>query len=328
LLVADLEGVGDNVLSMPLLSMISHAYRDHERHLLVSPGRGELFFGWDAFHVLEVGDDEKIVDVLNKYHELIFDLGTSTDHFTDWIHQGELRYGAYVCFSKPKSIPRELTVSLSQDIPKWQQIVSLASRLGIASDAIPEFEIQTSKFSEDCAEMLLNFRTELPMICLAPGAGYDQLKRWPPEYFAMFMRELHAKRPCRFVLVGDRSEMEIGDAITELVEFQIDNVIGLTTLGCLVQILKQSQLLVSNDNGVMHLGGAVGIPTIGLFGPSNPKVFSPLGRTSTVIEASSGNMTDIDPTYVAKISADLMEYAPHYGPYDQILQVPCKLTAQ
>jgi heptosyltransferase-2 len=145
------------------------------------------------------------------------------------------------------------------------------------------------------------------MICLAPGAGYDQAKRWPPEYFARFIAELHAKRPCRFVLVGDRSEMAIGDAITELVEFQIDNVIGLTTLGCLVQILKQSQLLVSNDNGVMHLGGAVGIPTIGLFGPSNPKVFSPLGSKSTVIAASSGNMTDIGPKYVVKITAELME---------------------
>ncbi len=301
--------MGDNVLSMPFLSMISHAFEHHERYLIISPGRRELFFGWDTFHILEVGEDEKILNVLDKYHEFVFDLGTSTDHFTDWIPQDILRYGTYVCFSKPTSLPREFSVSLSPDIPKWRQIVSLASKLGIASEPVPQFEIQTSKFYEDGAEMLLNFRPDCPVICLAPGAGYCQLKRWPPKYFARLITKLHSMRKCRFVLIGERSEWSIGDAITQPLDFQIDNIIGLTTLGCLIQVLKQSQLLVSNDNGVMHLGGAVGIPTIGLFGPTNSKVFAPMGNNSIVIAADSGNMIDIDPEYVVKMSLDKMESA-------------------
>lgn len=313
LLIVNHEGVGDNVLSMPLLSIISNAFKDYERHLWLSRGRQDLFFGWDAFHLLDRGDADNIGITLSKHHEFVFDLGTSNDHVTDRVLRGDLKYGIYVGFTKPKSIPREVAVPRSSDIPMWRQFISLVSALGIASDAIPEFGIQTSELSERYAEMLLNFRTGLPLICLAPGAYCNHLKRWPPEYFAAFIRGFHMKRPSHFVLVGDRSEMEIGDAITGLVEFEIDNLIGLTTLGSLVHILRESQLLVANDNGTMHLGGLVGTPTIGLFGPSNPRTYSPLGMRSTVIAANSGIIARIHPEYVVKVSIEVVEQASQNG---------------
>jgi ADP-heptose:LPS heptosyltransferase len=307
LLIVSVEGLGDTVLSMPLLSIISHAFPDHEKHLWISPGQEDLFFGWDAFHIVEVGDYEKTATVLNGYHELVFDLGTSTDHVVDWIHQGELKYGAYVGFSKPRSIPREIAVPRPVTLPLWLQFISLVSPLGIASEPFRKFGIQTSPLSESYAETLLNLQNGLPLFCLAPGASCDGLKRWPPEHFAAFMQRLHAKRPCRFVLVGGRTEAEIGDVIAAAVPFAIDNIIGLTTLGSLVHILRKSRLLVSNDNGAVHLGGLVGVPTIALFGPSNPEVYTPLGNRTTLIVSDSGNIADIDPACVVKASLDLME---------------------
>jgi len=313
LLVVHLEGVGDTVLSMPLLSTLSQV-KDYERHLLLPPGRGDLFFAWDGFDVVEIGDQGKTESLLSKYHDLILDLGTGTDHFIDWIPARKLQYGAYIGFTKPKSVPREEAVPRPVDIPLWQQFMCLASKLGIDGDAIPEFGIRTSALSESYAELLVNFRTTLPLICLAPGAHYSStLKRWPPEHFARFMQDLHAKMSCRFVLVGDRSEMEIGNTIVDMVEFEIDNVIGLTTLGSLAHIFRQSRLLVANDNGAMHLGGVLGIPTIGLFGPSNPNVYSPLGMASRVIVADSGGIADVDPNFVLKVSEDLLESNTQYG---------------
>jgi ADP-heptose:LPS heptosyltransferase len=301
------EGVGDNVLSMPLLSIISSAFKDYERYLWLSRGRKDLFFGWDAFHLLDADDGDKIRTTLSKRHEFVFDLGTSNDHITDRFSQGELKYGTYVCFAKPKSIPREVSVPRSPEIPMWQQFISLVSTLGIVSEGIPDFGIQTSEFSERYADMLLGFGTGLPLICLAPGAYCNHLKRWPPEHFAMFIQELHVTRPCRFVLVGHPLETEIGDAITGLLEFEIDNLIGLTTLGSLIYILRQSKLLVANDNGAMHLGGLLGIPTIGLFGPTNPQVYSPMGGRSIVIAAKSGDVSNIDPEHVLNVSLEAME---------------------
>jgi ADP-heptose:LPS heptosyltransferase len=307
LLIVSLEGVGDAVLSMPLLSIISHAFPDHEQFLWLGPGQGELFFGWNAFQVLEVGDEENTRIVLSRYHELVFDLGTSTGHLIDWIYQGELKYGKYVGFTKPNSIPREVAVPRPVGLPLWRQFISLVSPLGIATDGIRQFGIQTSALSESYAEMLLDFRADLPLICLAPGASCDGLKRWPPECFAAFMKQLHAKRPCRFVLVGGRSEIEIGDAIAEAVPFEIDNLIGLTTLGSLAHILRKSRLLVSNDNGAMHMGALVGVPTIGLFGPSNPEVYTPLGNRTTLIVSDSGRIIDIDLGHVVKVALEAIE---------------------
>ncbi|MEW6529461.1 MAG: glycosyltransferase family 9 protein [Thermodesulfobacteriota bacterium] len=289
---------------MPLLSIISHAFPDHEHYLWLSPGQGDLFFGWNAFHVLEVGDEEGTRFVLSKYHELVFDLGTSTGHLTDWIYQGELKYSAYIGFTKPNSIPREVAVPRPVALPLWRQFISLVSPLGIATDGIRQFGIQTSALSDSYAETLLDFDTGLPLVCLAPGASCDGLKQWPPECFAAFMKQLQAKKTCRFVLVGSRSERQIGDAIAAAAPFEIDNIIGLTTLGSVAYVLRKSGLLVSNDNGAMHLGGLVGVPTIALFGPSNPEVYTPLGNRTALIVSHSGKMADIHPEHVVNASLD------------------------
>ena len=101
------------------------------------------------------------------------------------------------------------------------------------------------------------------------------------------------------MLVGEPFEMELGDTIAALAEVEIDNLMGLTTLGSFVHIVKNSELVVANDNGAMHLGGLLNTPTIGLFGPSNPVQYQPLGEKAVVIYAPSGIMTDIDPSSVA-----------------------------
>jgi ADP-heptose:LPS heptosyltransferase len=307
LLIVNHEGLGDTVLSFPFLSVIAHAFADCERYLWLSRGRRDLFAGWNSFQVLENGEDQEIATVLGKHHDIVFDLGTGTDHVMDRVSQGHWKYDTYVGFAKPEFIPREVPVPRSRNISMWRQFLSLASTLGIPCDTVPAFRVQASECSKSYAEMLLDLRRRLPIICLAPGASCNHLKRWPAECFAAYMRSLHAKMPCRFVLIGHPSERQVGDEISGLVEFEIDNLIGLTPLGSLIHILSQSQLLLANDNGAMHLGGLLGIPTIGLFGPTNPQVYSPLGTRSVVIAARSGDVSSIDPEYVLNESLKVME---------------------
>ena len=47
--------------------------------------------------------------------------------------------------------------------------------------------------------------------------------------------------------------------------------------------MKKSNLFIGNDSGLMHLAAASGIPTIGLFGPTNDKLYSPYGDNSYII---------------------------------------------
>jgi ADP-heptose:LPS heptosyltransferase len=42
-------------------------------------------------------------------------------------------------------------------------------------------------------------------------------------------------------------------------------------------LIALSDLLVSNDAGPMHIGPAVGTPTVGIFGPGEPEIWFPYG---------------------------------------------------
>jgi ADP-heptose:LPS heptosyltransferase len=47
--------------------------------------------------------------------------------------------------------------------------------------------------------------------------------------------------------------------------------------------LKRARLFVGNDSGLMHLAAAAGTPTIGLFGPSDDRLYAPWGPDTRVV---------------------------------------------
>ena len=48
--------------------------------------------------------------------------------------------------------------------------------------------------------------------------------------------------------------------------------------------MKRCNLFVGNDSGLMHLSAASKIPTIGLFGPTNNKLYSPYGNNCYTVQ--------------------------------------------
>jgi len=48
-------------------------------------------------------------------------------------------------------------------------------------------------------------------------------------------------------------------------------------------ILERSAVLIANDGGVMHLAAAQGTPVVGIFGPTSPERFGPVGSRSTAL---------------------------------------------
>ncbi len=50
------------------------------------------------------------------------------------------------------------------------------------------------------------------------------------------------------------------------------------TLGDLLRVLARTALFLGNDSGPAQLAGALGLPTVSVFGPSDPRVWRPLGR--------------------------------------------------
>jgi ADP-heptose:LPS heptosyltransferase len=51
----------------------------------------------------------------------------------------------------------------------------------------------------------------------------------------------------------------------------------------LLGLLKESRLFLGNDSGATHLAAALGVPTLAVFGPSDPWLWRPLGPRVRVV---------------------------------------------
>jgi heptosyltransferase II len=51
----------------------------------------------------------------------------------------------------------------------------------------------------------------------------------------------------------------------------------------LMALIKQCRLLLTNDAGPMHIAGALGVPVVAVFGPTNPQTTGPVGTDNEVV---------------------------------------------
>jgi heptosyltransferase-2 len=56
------------------------------------------------------------------------------------------------------------------------------------------------------------------------------------------------------------------------------NRIGQTTLAQLINELRDCDLLLTNDTGTMHLAALLRVPTVSIFGSTEPQRTAPLGQ--------------------------------------------------
>ena len=121
------------------------------------------------------------------------------------------------------------------------------------------------------------------LIGLAPGAAYGPAKRWLPERFAAVADRLIDGLPARAVLFGSQEDRKCADLVEKSARHPMINVAGKTNLGEAMAIIARCSLFLSNDSGLMHVAGALNIPTVAIFGSTNPITTSPVGDNSTVI---------------------------------------------
>ena len=116
----------------------------------------------------------------------------------------------------------------------------------------------------------------------APPAAGRPDKCWPADRFAeLAQRLLAAGRRVRFV-VGDveRDRWPTGDLAALSA---VADVASPATLAELMAELISAELFVGNDSGPAHLAGILGVPTLALFGPTDPARYHPLGPAVRVL---------------------------------------------
>lgn len=127
-----------------------------------------------------------------------------------------------------------------------------------APPSVPQLFLETSEI-----ESIQKLLPKNPFIALAPSAAFI-LKRWPIEYW----KELVIiSAPQHFVLLGGPEDVFINE-IQEIAPDRITNLAGKTNLRQTSAVVKNSQLLISNDTGILHTAEQQGHPAIALMGPA------------------------------------------------------------
>ncbi len=100
-------------------------------------------------------------------------------------------------------------------------------------------------------------------VALQLGASADR-RRWPVERFAALGGMLAKELRLMPVLLGSKGEAQLGERYLQAGAPAV-NRIGKTSLPELAAVLRQSELLVSNDTGTMHLAAGLGVPLAAIF---------------------------------------------------------------
>lgn len=124
---------------------------------------------------------------------------------------------------------------------------------------------------------------EKPVAVIAPGAIYGPAKRWFSERFATVADNLKKDFDCRVILLGGGDDWGIAQQVREQASTDLINLAGKTTLREAIYLISQSLLFIGNDSGLMHIAGALNIPTVAVFGSTNPVTTSPVGEKTIIV---------------------------------------------
>ena len=124
-----------------------------------------------------------------------------------------------------------------------------------------------------------------PILSLYVGAPVA-VRRWPEEHFARVADFGVEKLGAKVAVFAGGPDGKIAERIRTQTH-KPDHVIVLNDVSIpqLSAVIARSRLLVSNDTGPMHLGPALGIPTLGLFSVGYPEHYRPLGEHSRFLRA-------------------------------------------
>lgn len=110
--------------------------------------------------------------------------------------------------------------------------------------------------------------------------GSTPFKRWYPPILERLLDKLEEKG--KILLFGGEEFIRFGENLSKH-KRNTYNVAGYTSLREAMALLTFCSAFIGQDSGLTHISAALGVPTIGVYGATNPKRTAPLGKKVKVI---------------------------------------------
>ncbi len=173
--------------------------------------------------------------------------------------------------------PATISVPFDSNAHEVRRYLSLVTAIGAASDG-EGLEYRTTDAEDEEADLLLRvLGIDGPFAAIAPGGGENPgtrmpTKRWPAAWFREVVAHLRGGPRLRTIALGSPKETMLAESIGADA-----NLAGKTTFPLLAAVLKRATVFIGNDSGPLYLASAVGVKTVGIYGPSSPDLVAPLG---------------------------------------------------
>ena len=301
-LVRATNWIGDAIMALPALRAVREKFAQAEIAVVARP------------YVLDIYRDQDIANELIAYdlagehsgasgreklaaelRERKFDVALLLQNAFDaaWLawraripeRIGYARDGRSLLLTKPISVPR------AGEIPAHEKVyyLELLRRAGLI-DSLPEvswieLKVAAEKRSKD-EEFLLGAgaRTGAIRIAVGAGAAYGSAKCWPPDRFAETLNRLTKSNDSDVILFGTAGEAAVSAAILAGLRKKPIDLTGKTPISDLPALLSRCHLFIGNDSGAMHVAGAVGVPIVAVFGPTDPNGTAPVTQKCIVVQ--------------------------------------------
>ena len=266
ILVVSYSRIGDTILATSLINHLIKKHSDAEFTVVTSTISKDIFTDMPRLKKLIVIDKQKYAGhwykiwsfVKDKKWDLVVDLRSS--------------YLSYFLEVNERKIFRG-----NQYEHKLEQFSNF---LQIEDNIQPTIWADQQKYNN----VLKSKKIGDNFICVAPISNW-QGKDWPiDKYYKLFEDPLFSN--FEVVILGATDKASDNTKIRNLKEslsIKVNNLMNKADMIETYFILRNSKLFLGSDSSNMHLSTAAGIPTIGLFGPTNDKVYGPKGRNNHTI---------------------------------------------
>ncbi|MCB2199244.1 glycosyltransferase family 9 protein [bacterium] len=306
LLVVQVEGLGDLVLTEPALRALRMHYPHAERVLVAPPFAADLFAGsgWGTIttedYLDEIGHQvppfDIVIDLTNRVE---IKNARRIGHSSIPVRIGYERAGRGVYYNIPRPMP-EITV------PTRQLHTRLVSIVGAeAPDEIPRLPRGEDRLRRGRAHWK-QMKLDKPVV-LMPGSNYPEA-RWSIDGFEKVGRALQNQQVPVAIIAGP-GELELGAELANRLDVPLKS--G-TTMIELMDLLATAGALLTNNTGPLHVAGGLQTPTVSTMGPAVPWRWWPVyDAPSIVFRGGStdrvGDLTRIDPLEVTAALLHLIE---------------------
>jgi len=294
ILIRGTNWIGDAILTLPAMASIRATYPQAHIAVLVKPWVADIYKLFSAVDEVIIYEEKydtpagvfRLAAMLKnrKFDAAILLQNAIEAAIIAFIAGIPLRAGFD---SDARSFLLTHSVKRTKEIRKVHQIeyyLEIVRTLGCVS-VDREMRLETMINPQDARNILEKYLQGISkaIIGIAPGATYGPAKKWFPERFAAVADKLNDVFPLQGIILGSKADWETAEEVRKSAHVELINLAGKTNLHEAIHLISQCRLFLSNDSGLMHIAGALNIPTVAIFGSTNPVTTSPAGNKTIVV---------------------------------------------